>query len=91
MTTGSSETEGTQIAIWVCFAIAATGAGFALYTGILGRFSLQTPDLETWEEGDAPAWDSPRFADAIRKPPPVSADRLETWHPRRSEASASRR
>lgn len=91
MTTGSSENEGTQIAIWVCFAIAASGAGFALYTGVLGRFSLQTPDLESWEQGDAPAWNSPRFADAIRQPQPASADRLETWESRRSKTSAGRR
>jgi hypothetical protein len=92
MTTGSSSSEGTQIAIWVCFAIAAAGAGFAFCTGVLGRFSLQTPGLEAWEDGEAPAWHSPRFADGIRRPAPARRSKRQgAWEPRGSEASVTRR
>jgi MFS family permease len=86
MTAGSSKTDGTQIAIWVCFVIAFGGAAFALYTGVVGRFSLQTPDLEGWEQGETPAWRSPRFADAIRKSP-----RRQMSFQEAAEESSSRR
>ncbi len=66
MTTGGSPAAGTQIALWVCFAIAATGGLVALYLIILGRPRLQAPDIARWESGEAPAWHSPPFAAAIR-------------------------
>ena len=33
---------------------------------VLGRARLQRPDLERWEQGDEPAWNSPPLAAAIR-------------------------
>jgi MFS family permease len=80
MTTGDSTAGGMQIAVWVCFAIAATGGLLALSIIILGRPHLQRPDIERWESGEAPAWHSPRFAEAIRGPKAQSAqEALVAW------------
>jgi hypothetical protein len=74
MTAGGSPKAGEQIALWVCFAIAATGGLAALYILILGRFRLPRPDVEAWESGDAPAWESPPFAAGIRGSSPTGIE-----------------
>jgi MFS family permease len=66
-TTGGSPAGGIQIAVWVCFAIAATGALISLYVFILGRGKLQVPDIAHWEETGEPAWYSPPLAAGIRR------------------------
>jgi MFS family permease len=67
-TTGGSAAGGIQIAVWVCFAIVATGALVSLYVFILGRGKLQAPDIAHWEETGEPAWNSPPLFAGIRRP-----------------------
>jgi MFS family permease len=54
---GSSMVAGTQIAVWVCLAIAVGGVLATLAVFVLGAERLQAPDLESWQEGE-PAWES---------------------------------
>lgn len=67
-TTGGSPAAGTNIAVWVCFAIVMAGAAISLYVFILGRGRLQVPDIAHWEETGEAAWDSPPLAAGIRTP-----------------------
>ena len=69
-TVGGSKAQGIQIAVWVCFAIVAAGAGASLYVFVLGRGRLQVPDIETWDEIGVPAWYSPPLAAGIRRSAP---------------------
>jgi hypothetical protein len=62
--------HGINTALWVCFAIPAAGALASGYIFILGRAKLQPPDLDKWDQGDEPAWDSPPLAAGIRLPAP---------------------
>jgi MFS family permease len=79
MTVAPTPAAGIPTAIWVCLGIAAGGGLFALYVLILGRARLQRPDLERWEQGEEPAWESPRVAARIRG---ERADRH--WEPAKS-------
>ena len=70
---------GIGLAMWVCCGIAAGGGVVALYLFLLGRARLQRPDLERWNAGDEPAWDSPPLAATVRgerpEPQPWSSAR----------------
>ncbi len=66
MTTGRNVAAGGQAAIWVAFAIAAAGGLVGVYLFVLGRVRLQVPDLEHWEGGEGPAWESPPLLAGIR-------------------------
>jgi MFS family permease len=66
MTASDKLSEGIRTAVWVCVGIAVGGAIFAVVVAILGRARLQRPDLERWEDGEQPAWDSPRLAAGLR-------------------------
>jgi hypothetical protein len=79
MTVAATPAAGTQTAIWVCLGIAAGGGLFALYLLVLGRARLQRPDLERWERGEEPAWESPPLLAGIRG---ERADRGR-WEPAR--------
>jgi MFS family permease len=68
---GGPNGAGINTALWVCFAIAATGAAIAAYLFILGRAGFEAPDLSRWEEGDDPAWRSPPLAAGIRGKAPT--------------------
>jgi MFS family permease len=63
---GGSTGHGIRTGLWVCFAIACTGALVSLYILVLGRVRLQKPDIKRWQEGEGPAWNSPPLADGIR-------------------------
>jgi MFS family permease len=65
-TNGGVTGSGIKTGLWVCFAIAASGALIALYLFVIGRAVPQKPDIETWEKGEEPAWNSPPLADGIR-------------------------
>ena len=65
-TTTSDPAVGIRTGMWVCLGITATGALIAGYLFVLGRARLQAPKLETWLEGEGPAFDSPPLADGIR-------------------------
>ena len=58
--------RGTGIAIWVCFGLAAGGGLVAALVFVLGGARLQRPDLETWVEGEEPAFESPPLAARLR-------------------------
>jgi hypothetical protein len=58
---------GVKTGLWVCFAIVVTGAGLAVTVFLLGGAKLQAPDLERWEKGEEPAWDSPPLFDLPRR------------------------
>jgi MFS family permease len=66
MTVSRQPAAGIATAVWVCFGLAAGGGLFASYVIILGRARLQRPDLERWEKGEEPAWESPPLAAGIR-------------------------
>jgi hypothetical protein len=66
-TVGGNPVSGTKTALWICFGIAAAGAVIAAALFLLGRARLQTPDLEPWLEGEAPAVDSPPLLAAVRE------------------------
>jgi hypothetical protein len=66
-TTVSTEPRaGIGTATWVCSAIAAVAALIATLLFVLGRARLQRPGLARWEEGEAPAWESPPLLDGLR-------------------------
>jgi len=69
MTVAPNPTAGINTAVWVCFGIAAGGGLFAAYLFVLGRARLQRPDLERWQGGEDPAWESPPLAAGIRGRP----------------------
>jgi hypothetical protein len=64
---GSSSDAGTQIALWVGFGLAISGAivGVALYA--LGGARPQTPDLDRFLAGTSPGWDSPPLLAKLRR------------------------
>ncbi len=66
MTVGGKPPAGIQVGIWICLGVAAGGGLLALYLFVLGRARLQRPDLERWEKGEEPAWESPPLAAGIR-------------------------
>jgi hypothetical protein len=63
---GSNSEVGTQIALWIGFALAVIGAlvGVALYA--LGGARPQAPNLERFLAGESPAWYSPRLLARVR-------------------------
>ena len=65
-TTAASPAAGSGTAMWVCFGIAAGGGFLAVYLFVLGRARLERPDLESWQGGESPAWDSPPIAAGVR-------------------------
>lgn len=68
-TIGTSPTAGIPAGLWVCVGLAAGGGLVAATVLALGRARLQAPDLERWEAGEEPAWESPPVAAAIRHEP----------------------
>lgn len=65
-TNGGVKGDGIETALWVCLAIAGTGLLLAVYVFALGRARLQRPDIESWQENEGPAWNSPPLAAGIR-------------------------
>jgi MFS family permease len=66
-TNGGVSGSGIKTALWICFAIAASGALIALYLFVIGRAVPQKPDIENWEKGEEPAWNSPPLANGLRR------------------------
>jgi MFS family permease len=58
--------KGTEIGIWICFGVAAAGAGLAAYLFVLGRNHLRAPMLERWLAGEGKALDSPPLLAGVR-------------------------
>jgi len=66
-TVGGSVDAGTGIALWIGLALALGGAviGVAIY--VLGGARPQTPDIERFVAGEAPAWYSPPLLARVRR------------------------
>lgn len=66
VTVGGSLETGTGIALWIGFGLAIGGAllGIAIYA--LGGARPQTPDIERFLAGEAPAWYSPPLLARVR-------------------------
>jgi hypothetical protein len=66
---GGSSPVAIRDGVWICLAITAIGAAFALSVFLTGDGQLQAPDLERWQGGGEPAWDTPKLL-ARRRPAP---------------------
>jgi len=66
-TVGGNVDAGTGIALWIGLGLAVGGAviGVAIYA--LGGARPQTPDLESFVAGEAPAWYSPPLLARVRR------------------------
>ena len=75
-TVGGNLYDGIGIALWIGLALALGGAliGVAIY--VLGGARPQTPDIERFVAGEAPAWYSPPLLARVR--PGLSAARPAT-------------
>ena len=69
VTVGGSLAAGIGIALWIGAGLAVVGAAIGVLLYVLGRARPQTPDIETFLDGDAPAWYSPPLLAALRKEP----------------------
>jgi MFS family permease len=67
MTTGGKPEAGLRNATWAAFALAGGGALLVALIWKLGRARLQTPDVESWLEGEGSAIDSPPVGAALRR------------------------
>jgi MFS family permease len=79
-TVGGNLDAGTGIALWIGLALALGGAviGVAIYA--LGGARPQTPDLDSFLAGEAPAWYSPPLLARVRP-------RLSAGHPATESAN----
>jgi MFS family permease len=66
-TVGRGLIAGTGSALWIGFGLALGGAAIAVLLYLAGGARPQTPDVETFLDGEAPAWDSPPLLAALRK------------------------
>ncbi len=67
VTVAGDPKAGTGIALWIGFGLALGGAAIAVLVYVLGRARPETPDLERFLAGEAPAWYSPPLLAGIRK------------------------
>jgi MFS family permease len=66
-TVGGSPEAGAGIVLWIGLGLALGGAAIAVALYALGRARPQTPDLERFMAGEAPAWYSPPLLAGVRK------------------------
>ncbi len=57
----------TGLALWVGMGLALGGAAIAVLIYLLGGARPETPNIEAFVAGDAPAWYSPPLLDRLRK------------------------
>jgi MFS family permease len=67
VTVGGNVRAGTGIALWIGLGLAIGGALIGVLLYALGGARPQTPDLERFMAGEAPAWYSPPLLAGIRK------------------------
>jgi MFS family permease len=67
VTVGGNPRAGTGIALWIGLGLAIGGAVIAVLLYAMGRARPQTPDIERFMAGEAPAWYSPPLLAGIRK------------------------
>ncbi len=66
VTAGGGLNAGTGIALWIGLALAVVGAGLGVAIYVLSRARPQTPDLDRFLDGLAPAWYSPPLLSRLR-------------------------
>jgi MFS family permease len=64
--TSGSPASGVRTASWIAVAVALVGALGACGVFAAGGARLQVPDVERWNEGEAPALDSPPLLGRLR-------------------------
>jgi hypothetical protein len=65
-TVGGNLDAGTGTALWIGFGLALGGAAIGVVIYALGGARPQTPDIEGFVAGDAPAWYSPPLLARVR-------------------------
>ena len=70
VTVGGSPEAGTGIVLWIGLGLAVGGAAIAVLLYVLGGARPQTPNLERFMAGEAPAWYSPPLLAAVHTPHP---------------------
>jgi MFS family permease len=75
-TVGGSLDAGTGIALWIGLGIALGGAALGVAIYALGGARPQTPDIDSFVAGEAPAWYSPPLLANLR--PSLSAAQAAT-------------
>ncbi len=70
--------EGTDLALWVGFALAIGGAVFGVAVYALSGARPQKPDLDEFLDGDSPAWYSPPLLARLRGLPSTLAAAVAT-------------
>jgi MFS family permease len=80
VTVGGSLDAGTSIALWIGLGLALGGAALGVAIYALGGARPQTPDLERFVAGEAPAWYSPPLLARLRPG-------LATTHPATESAN----
>ncbi len=68
-TVGGSLDAGTEIALWIGLGLAVGGAAIGVLIYALGGARPQTPDIERFLAGEAPAWYSPPLLARIHPRP----------------------
>jgi hypothetical protein len=66
VTVGGNPRAGTGIALWIGLGLAIGGALIAVLLYATGGARPQTPDIERFMAGEAPAWYSPPLLAGIR-------------------------
>jgi MFS family permease len=69
VTVGGSVDAGISIALWISLALAVGGAAIGVAIYALGGARPQTPDIERFVDGEAPAWYSPPLLARVRRQP----------------------
>jgi hypothetical protein len=67
VTVGGNVRAGTGIALWIGFALSIGGGVIGVLLYALGGARPQTPNLDRFLAGDAPAWYSPPLLAAVRR------------------------
>ncbi len=67
VTVGGNLTNGTRIALWIGLGLALGGAAIAIVIYVLGGARPETPQLERFMAGQAPAWYSPPLLARLSK------------------------
>lgn len=62
----AAKAAGIDLAIWICLGLAASGFLVALALYRLGKPSLETPDIDRWQEEGEAAWASPPLFARLR-------------------------
>jgi len=78
VTVGGSLDAGTSIALWIGLGLALGGAALGVAIYALGGARPQTPDLERFVAGEAPAWYSPPLLARLRPGLPTTRPATES-------------